>query len=86
VKHLATPSFWYLHGRLPADIRRLADENFKLLKTDSRHPSLHFKKVGGYRSVRIGLGYRALAVEHDENFIWFWTGDHGDYDRILANQ
>jgi len=24
----------------------LADKNFKLLKTDPYHPSLHFKKVG----------------------------------------
>ena len=86
MKHLATPTFWYLHRRLPPDVRRLADENFKLLKNDSRHPSLHLKKVGSYWSVRIGLGYRALAVEHEEDLIWFWIGDHGEYDRLLANQ
>jgi hypothetical protein len=86
VKHLATPAFWYLHRRLPPDVRRLADENFKLLKSDSRHPSLHFKKVGGYWSVRIGLGYRALAIENEGHLIWFWIGAHGEYDRLLANQ
>jgi len=64
----------------------LADENFKLLKSDSRHPSLHLKKAGHYWSVRIGLGYRALAVEHESDLIWFWIGSHGEYDRLIANQ
>ena len=53
---------------------------------DSRHPSLHLKKVGSYWSVRIGLGHRALALEHKGDLIWFWIGDHGEYDRLLANQ
>jgi hypothetical protein len=86
VKHRATPTFWYLHRRLAPELRQLADDNFKLLKTDSRHPSLHLKKVGNYWSVRIGLSHRALAIEHEGDLIWFWVGHHRDYDRLLANQ
>ena len=86
MKHLATPSFWYLHRRLPDEVRRLADENFKLLKSDPRHPSLQFKKVGNYWSARISLDYRALAVENEGNLIWFWLGNHREYDRLVANQ
>lgn len=41
-------------GKLPAHVRDLADKNFALLKIDHRHPSLHFKRVGQFRSVRVG--------------------------------
>jgi len=46
LKHFALPKFWALYEALPNDIRALADKNFELLKSDSRHPSLHFKKIG----------------------------------------
>lgn len=42
-----------------------------MLKENPRHPSLHFKKVGRYRSVRIGLHYRALAAEVPDGLVWF---------------
>ena len=37
-----------------------ARRNFELLKNDPNHPSLHFKKIGKYRSVRVGQS--ALSV------------------------
>ena len=63
MKHLASPKFWALYEALPSDIRELADKNYQLLKLDSRHPSLRFKKIGDLWSIRIGLQYRALATE-----------------------
>jgi len=42
-------------------------------------PSLHFKRVGRLWSVRIGLSYRALAVEDGTDFIWVWIGTHDEY-------
>ena len=42
---------------------QITDEYYDRLKSDLRHPSLHFKKIGKYRSVRVGIHYRALAVE-----------------------
>jgi hypothetical protein len=68
---------------LPAEVRRLADANFELLKSDPLHPSLHFKHVGRYWSVRVGLHHRALAVEADDGVLWFWIGQHGEYDRLI---
>ena len=62
----------------------LADRNYALLKENPRHPSLHFKKAGRFWSVRIGIGYRALATEADDNLIWFWIGSHADYDRLIG--
>ena len=84
MRHFASPGFWASYRQLPADTRRLADKNFELLKADPRHPSLRFKKVGKYRSVRVGLRHRALAVETSEGLVWFWIGNHPDYDRLLG--
>ncbi|PPD32362.1 MAG: hypothetical protein CTY19_11205 [Methylomonas sp.] len=61
MKHHASSAFWSSYDQLPIEIQRLADKNFELLKIDSSHPSLQFKKVGKVWSARIGIGYRALA-------------------------
>jgi hypothetical protein len=86
VKHRASIKFWQFRAQLPADIQRLADENFKLLKTNPRHPSLHFKKVGRFWSVRVGIHYRAVAVENQNDVIWFWIGHHSKYDQIITGR
>lgn len=83
MKHLASPSFWELYEKLSSAIRELADKNFELLKDDPKHPSLHFKKVGKYWSVRVGMKYRALGVDIEEGILWFWIGTHSDYDKII---
>lgn len=69
--HRATPKFWESHQRLPKEIRELTDKNYALLKHDPQHPSLHFKKVGPIRSIRVVIHYRALAVAEGENIVWF---------------
>jgi hypothetical protein len=83
VKHLASPTFWEAYGKLPESVRALADKNYALLKENPRHPSLQFKKVGRFRSVRVGSRYRAMAVQVDEDLLWFWIGSHADYDAIV---
>jgi hypothetical protein len=83
MNHFASPGFWRCYHALPANIRALADKNFELLRTDPSHPSLHFKKVGRFRSARAGLQHRALAVEVDNGLLWLWIGDHSEYDRII---
>lgn len=84
MKHFASPKFWAAYEALPSYVRRLADANYDLLKRDPRHPSLQFKKVGRYWSVRVGLRYRALAVEVADGYLWFWIGSHADYDRMIG--
>jgi hypothetical protein len=84
VRHSASPAFWAAYRALPSSIRKLADANFALLKRDPRHPSLQFKRVGRYWSARVGLRYRALAVEVDDVYVWFWIGSHADYDRLIG--
>jgi len=61
----------------------LADKNFELLKENPKYPSLLFKKVGQFWSARVGIAYRALAVESNSDIVWFWIGNHGDYDKLV---
>ena len=84
MRHRATPKFWRFYEQLPEEVRALADANFALLKGDSRHPSLHFKKVGRMWSARVGIHYRAAAVEDGPDIVWFWIGHHSEYDRLIG--
>jgi hypothetical protein len=63
VKHYAAPDFWSCYKRLPDDIQQTANKSFALLKQDPRHPSLQLKKLDWVWSARVGLYYRALAVD-----------------------
>lgn len=81
--HKATSRFWKCFQHMPAIIKRHAEESFALLKEIPRHPSLHFKKVGKFWSVRIGLDYRAIAVEDGSDFVWVWIGSHDEYERMI---
>lgn len=80
--HHAAPDFWAHYRGLPAHIQRTADKAFALVKADPQHPSIHFKKLDGVWSARVGLHHRALAVEAPGGFLWFWIGTHAEYDRI----
>lgn len=84
MRHLASPKFWVRYEALPADVRALADKSYQLLKADSRHPSLHFKKLGKMWSVRVGAHHRALAVEIDDAMLWIWIGTHAEYDKFAG--
>jgi hypothetical protein len=85
MKHLASLSFWQRFENLPLSIQDVARKNFTILKENPEHPSLHLKRIGRYRSVRIGKRYGALAVEVDEGLFWFWIGTHAEYDQLLKN-
>ena len=84
MKHYASPRFWTLYEALPTEIRGLADKNFRILKSDPRHPSLHFKRLGELWSVRVGAHYRALGVAVEGGIYWIWIGTHADYDKIVV--
>ena len=83
MKHRATPDFWDYYRQLPSHIQDLADKCYDLLEQDPYYPSLHFKKVGRFWTVRVGIHYRAIAVEDGQEIAWFWIGHHAEYDKIL---
>lgn len=84
MKHSASPRFWALYEALPREVRELAEKSFALLKSDSRHPSLHFKRIGKFWSARVGAHYRALGLEVEGGVYWIWIGTHADYDKLIA--
>ncbi len=84
MNHFTSPSFWELYAKLPSSIQELADKQYELLKANPKHPSLQLKKVGRYWSVRVGLRYRAVAVEIEEGLLWFWIGTHAEYDKSFG--
>lgn len=83
MRHLASPSFWESYTKLPKEIRNLADKNCSLLKDNPRHPSLQFKKIKRFWSIRVGAHYRALGVEAGDDVLWFWIGSHADFDAMI---
>jgi hypothetical protein len=70
-----------MYQALPVEIRELADKNFALLKSDPRHPSLHFKKLGKLWSARVGDHYRVLGTDLEDGIYWIWIGTHAEYDK-----
>ena len=82
--HQTTQRFWNCYNNLPTTVRERADKCFSLLKENSRHPSLHLKKVNAFWSVRIDLTHRALAVADGDDFIWVWIGVHDEYERLIG--
>jgi hypothetical protein len=58
------------------------NKNFELLKQNPRHPSLHLKRIGEMWLARVGLEYRALALESRDGLDWIWIGPHDEYDSL----
>ena len=73
-----------MYGALPEEVRSLADKNFVLLKSNPKHPSLHFKRLGDLWSVRVGAHYRALGTQGEDRMLWVWIGTHREYDKIVG--
>ena len=72
--HRTTDRFWKCFEDLPNDIQKLAKKSFELLKADPLHPSLHFKKVGKFWSVRIGLIIGLLLFRMKKDLFGFGLG------------
>jgi hypothetical protein len=84
LSHQASKRFWRHFEELSPELQDLARGNYALLRTNPQHPSLHFKHVGKYWSVRIGSGHRALGVDSPKGILWFWIGTHEEYDRLIG--
>jgi hypothetical protein len=83
VNHFASSRYWTCYESLSLEVRQQADRQFALLKSNPSHPSLHFKKVGKFRSARVNPWVRALATESSNDLVWFWIGTHTEYDRLI---
>jgi plasmid maintenance system killer protein len=78
------PSFWRAYAALDLATRDAARRAYRRFADDPAHPSLRFKKLGGYEyvwSVRINDQYRAVGERHGDTIVWVWIGSHNDFDK-----
>jgi len=50
------------------------------------HPSLRFKRVDDEEliySARVTGDYRVLGILEGDTMIWYWIGNHDEYERLL---
>jgi hypothetical protein len=83
VRSRVRPSFWRAYGTLDPRTREAARRAYRLFSSDPAHPSLHFKKLGGYESVwsvRITEQYRAVGERHGGTITWVWIGTHNEFE------
>ena len=69
MKSRAVASFWSGYDRLPGEVRKIADKQYRLWRENPSHPSIQFKKVGRFWSARITNDYRAVGVKDEETII-----------------
>jgi len=68
-------------------VREAARKAYTLFAENPDHPSLRFKKLGGYEhvwSVRINEQYRAVGERTGDTMVWAWIGSHNDFDKLFG--
>jgi hypothetical protein len=81
---LTVADFWRHYRELDAAAQEAASLAYGKFKNGPFHPSLRFKKLGGYdavRSVRINENIRAVGLRTGDTMTWFWIGLHKDFDK-----
>ncbi len=79
--------FWDDFRRSPVSIQRAVRKAYQLWRQNPRHPSLRFKPVGPYWSVRIGRGSRVLGVYKGDMIVWFFIDtSHDNYARLISGK
>jgi hypothetical protein len=84
-----TRRFWKLFWELPIEVRKEAEDAYRIFKRDPYHRSLDFKPVvaadPNIFSVRVGLSYRAMGVRNPKDrIVWYWIGSHAEYDKMWS--
>jgi hypothetical protein len=88
MKSQATGRFRKLLDASPHDVQRAARRAFRAWQQNPSHPSLEFKRLRDTQepvySARVGLHWRALALQDGDVYVWFWIGSHSEYDTLIA--
>ena len=74
-----TRSFARSYARLPARIRQKVDKQLRMLAKDSRHPSLHTKRVKGHPDIweaRVDYQHRFTFMMRKSRVILRSVGSH----------
>jgi hypothetical protein len=85
--------FRSLFEKLPSQIKKLAKAAFKQFLVNPSHPSLRHHPLedndkGRHRknsfSVSITMQYRAIYVVDGKVNVWYWIGNHNDYENFTG--
>ena len=82
-------NFWKLYQKLPQNIREQAKKQYRIFVNDPYHSSLHFKCVHSTKpiySARITKDYRSVGVLTENIIVWFWIGNHKEYEKLLKKR
>jgi len=82
-------NFWKLYEKLSKNVKIQAKKQYLIFDNDPYHASLHFKCVHLTKpiySARITKDYRAVGVLTDNIIVWFWIGNHKEYDKLLKKK
>ncbi|MDI6793991.1 MAG: hypothetical protein QME81_14195 [bacterium] len=88
MKSQATPKFWKFYKRLSRSVQRGARKAYQIWKVNPNHPSLYFKRVDDEEpiySARVSDDYRVLGFLEGDTVIWYWIGNHDEYERLLKH-
>ncbi len=80
-----TKNFQKRFQKLSQIIQRQVGSKLKLWERAPSHGSLRFKRLypgKPYWSLRITGDYRLIGRRDDGHVVWFWIGNHNDYDNI----
>lgn len=83
MQHFTSSKFEKSAAALPARIQGKIKKSFAQLNQNPNYPSLQFKKMDDLYSIRVTISYRALAYKEGDDYIWFWVGEHDEYDKII---
>lgn len=86
MKSQATQKFWKYYDCLPDSVQQLARKAYQIWKINPKHTSLHFKRVDDEEpiySARISDDYRVLGFLEGDTLIWYWIGNHDEYEHLL---
>ena len=81
------PSFWRAYAALSAFNRKSARRAYALFTENPDHPSLRFKKLGGYDhvwSVCINEQCCAIGERYGDTITWVWVGTHNEFDNLFG--
>lgn len=81
------PSFWQAYARLDPQSKVAARRAYALFAQNPAHPSLRFKKLGGYGhvwSVRVNEQYRAVGERTGDTISRAWIGTHNEFDKLFG--
>lgn len=87
MRSYTTPEFWKEYYKLDSNLRDVARKAYSIWHKNHFHPSLRFKCINSKENIwsaRISKGYRALCVIENETAIWFWIGNHDDYEEFFG--